>query len=366
MPSVFVTDFDMITPFGIGLDKLWNGLNVGQSRIFQMTRFETRNFPAMIGALVPGLKMDPSHSMIFQLLEQIILPGQFCYENYPVIFATTKGEIDIFEQHNKTIPFSQTLGNLKKNMNLAREPHLISAACASSTIALAEASRMIHMGMAPGAVVIGVDIISEFVFSGFCSLLALSQNPAVPFDKDRNGLSLGEAACFIILRSEEEAARLKKESIGKITGWGMTNDANHPTGPSRTGDGLARAINLSLQCANKSTHEIGAICAHATGTVYNDLMEINAFKSVFKENARPVFGIKGAMGHTLGACGMIEALVVLKALNEKITPLNVNLHTVDESMTGWVSKQRRGISSDIAISTNSGFGGINASLVLSL
>jgi 3-oxoacyl-[acyl-carrier-protein] synthase II len=195
--------------------------------------------------------------------------------------------------------------------------------------------------------------------------MALDEFYAKPFDKRRKGLSLGEASSFALIMSESRAKREKRNVIGEVAGWALSNDANHMTGPSRDGSGLARAIKKAMRMADIDDDEIGSISAHGTGTIYNDEMEMKAFHSIFGDNNRPVCSIKGGIGHTMGAAGLVEVIIALKSLSEGIVPPTVNLEDVDENARGWASSSQYPLDkSKMVLSTNSGFGGVNAALVL--
>ncbi len=195
--------------------------------------------------------------------------------------------------------------------------------------------------------------------------MALDKFCSRPFDQRRSGLSLGEAAAFALIMSETRAKREQREIMGEIAGWGLSNDAHHMTGPSRDGSGLVNAIGQALQSANVSQRDIGSISAHGTGTVYNDAMEMQAFGTLFEDDICPVYSIKGGIGHTMGAAGLIDAIIALRSLKEGLVPPTINLESVDEAAQGWVSANECSMVKDkMAISTNSGFGGVNAALVL--
>jgi 3-oxoacyl-[acyl-carrier-protein] synthase II len=201
------------------------------------------------------------------------------------------------------------------------------------------------------------------VFSGFSALMAMDKTSAKPFDKNRQGLTPGEACGFMLLTGASSAAQEKSNVLGEILGAGLTNDANHMTGPSRDGLGLSLAIGKSLVAAGLKPQDIGSICAHGTGTLYNDSMEMKAFKKIFHKPV-PAYSIKGAIGHTMAAAGVVEAAICLKALKEQKAPLTVGLEEIDEEARGWVCDEPAKLSSKIGLSVNAGFGGVNSALVL--
>jgi 3-oxoacyl-[acyl-carrier-protein] synthase II len=136
------------------------------------------------------------------------------------------------------------------------------------------------------------------------------------------------------------------------------------TAPSRDGDGLVRAIGQALALAGAAASDVAAVCAHGTGTVYNDAMEMSAFRRVWPD-PRPVFSIKGGAGHTMGAAGLVEMLVGLRALREGIVPPTVGLRRAAEEDAAWVSPAARPpAAGGVLLSTNSGFGGVNSALAL--
>jgi 3-oxoacyl-[acyl-carrier-protein] synthase II len=223
---------------------------------------------------------------------------------------------------------------------------------------------MIRDGERDCVLVVGCDNVSEFVAAGFASLMALDEDMARPFDRDRRGLSLGEAAAFMLLMSEHRASRENRPVLAEISGWGLTGDANHITGPARDGSGLALALRKALQSAGISSDEVGSISAHGTGTLYNDSMEMKAFRSVFAGKPLPTYSVKGGIGHTMGTAGLVDIIVAIKTLMERVVPPTVNLRQVDPEALGWVASEPQPYDADVTVSTNSGFGGVNCAVVL--
>jgi len=177
-------------------------------------------------------------------------------------------------------------------------------------------------------------------------------------------LSLGEGAAIIVLVSEALAVRENRLCLGTIRGWGVANDATHITAPARDGCGLIQAIRQALRRAAVTPDEIAAIGAHGTGTVYNDQMELTAFRAVFGERIPPLHASKGAIGHTLGAAGGIELAIGLKALARQQAPPTVGLRCPMAGTETLVHAEPVAFRGDCLLRCNSGFGGINAVLVL--
>jgi len=305
--------------------------------------------------------------MMELLFEGVVLP-----KDAKLLLATTKGEIDLLEQSmlmqqgdGADAIVTRLLAKVAGLTKVGGEGLVISAACTSSAAAAAQAAAMIRNGHADCVLVVACDSITEFIFSGFSSLMALDSEPARPFDRNRAGLNVGEAAAYALLMSEERAARESRPVLGTLAGWGLSDDANHMTGPSRESEGLKLAISKALASAGIDAADVGFISAHGTGTLYNDQMEMRAFRTVFKNATRPVYSIKGGMGHTMGAAGLVEMIIALRALQERIVPPTVNLKEPDDDARGWVSNQQQAIHEQaFALVTNAGFSGVNTALVL--
>jgi len=363
---------DLITPYGLGIDACWNGLLSGKTAINSLDRFDTGAFQTKKAATITELKTGQSDSLVMQMLKPLLKKASAVIpKDTLLILATTTGEIDILEKHvlsGKGNASESAPGYLLEKVQYASGIKLpgiiVSAACTSSSSAIAQAGAMIRSKECDCVLIVACDIVSEFVFAGFSSLMALDKDTARPFDKNRSGLSLGEAAGFILLMDEKRAFREKRDIIGEIAGWGLTNDANHMTGPSRDGKPLTSAIHKALSSAGMHENAVGCIAAHGTGTVYNDAMEMKALKSVFGSRAVPTYSIKGGIGHTMGAAGLVEIIVALRSLREKFVPPTVNLRIADDEAEGWVSTKTGTFDNPVTISINAGFGGVNSALVL--
>ncbi len=209
--------------------------------------------------------------------------------------------------------------------------------------------------------VVGVDALSSFIMAGFNSLKSLDPEGCRPFDRDRRGLTPGEAGAAMVLARADRVATPR----GVIQGWGGSNDANHLTGPSRDGAGLARAIMRALKKAGARPEEIGYINAHGTGTIYNDAMESLAIATVFGKAAPPVSSSKGILGHTMGAAGVVESIICLLALESGVLPGTPRLRTRDEAApSSLLEGPLSGQAVQRALKINTGFGGTNAALVI--
>ncbi len=368
--AIHVVDARVVSALGAGPETLWRTLLAGQTGIAPVRRFSTEGYSCHAAGCIADLDAERDGSRLGGLMEMLFDESPCVPPDATLFTATTKAGIDQLERtvRKEETATDQILGGqaadlMASRLGLKGRRCNINAACASATIALSLGASQIQQGQAESVLVCGLDLVSEFVFAGFSALHALSAQGCHPFDVDRDGLLLGEGAASLLLMSESACRRAKRRSLGRIVGWGIASDAHHITAPSRTGEGLILAIRQSLDRAQLRPSDVAAINAHGTGSVYNDAMELKAFSEIF-DCMPPLHSIKGATGHTLGACGAIEAIVGLFSLEHQCIPPTVGLRTPEPSGCGRVSAQTQPFSGDYLLTTNSGFGGINAALIL--
>ena len=282
-----------------------------------------------------------------------------------LILSTTKGNIDLLEEKNKNL-FSRKRIYLWEMAEVIRQvfgfinrPLIVSNACISGVVAIGIGFRYIRSGMYDNAVVCGGDILSRFVISGFQSFQSLSPEPCRPYDISRKGLSLGEACGTIVLTSDPSGIHGQKIIV---EGTSTSNDANHISGPSRTGEELALAVTRSLKEAHLEPSGIGYISAHGTATLFNDEMESKAF-SIAGLRDVPLNSFKGYWGHTLGAAGVIESIAAVHSMKDSILYKSAGFTQSGVPEDIHVIAQNREKSFDHLVKTASGFGGCNASVV---
>ncbi|KXX71694.1 beta-ketoacyl synthase N-terminal-like domain-containing protein [Flammeovirga sp. SJP92] len=279
-----------------------------------------------------------------------------------LLLSTTKGNIDLLNQ-DKQEQFGKErlfIGGLAQKVGdyfeCANTVQTISTACISGVAAQNIAARLLQGETYEHIVVCGGDIIDNFTLSGFTAFNAVAPQPCQPFDKDREGVSLGEAIGTVVLSTTIQ-------SDMQVLEGAMNNDANHISAPSRTGEGVFRAVSNTLKKHGIEASEIDFISAHGTATPYNDEMEAQAFNRLSLEE-KPLNSLKGYFGHTLGGAGLVESIITLHSLkNNKLIatkgfqnlgttlPLNVLTETVEQPVT-------------LALKTASGFGGCNAAILL--
>jgi 3-oxoacyl-[acyl-carrier-protein] synthase II len=237
-------------------------------------------------------------------------------------------------------------------------------ACASGAAAIALGADLIRDGVVPLAVVGGVDALTRICFMGFNALKLLDTDPCRPFDRNRRGMSIGEAAAFLVLEEEEHCRARGGPIYGEFLGAGMTTDAHHVTAPHPEGEGMIRAMTLALDAAGVTANDIGYVNAHGTGTPQNDRVEALALSRVFGPGRVLVSSTKSMVGHTMAAAGIVEAVATLLALQHGLVPPTANLEQPDPDIPfDCVPGVARPASVEVALSNSFGFGGQNVSLV---
>ena len=302
--------------------------------------------------------------------------AQIDLSNEKVLFilSTTKGNVDLLSSPNLlkeeefSPPFREFEGiylwhtakiitDFFKNPNT---PTVVSNACISGSAAQIVALRELEAGNYDFAVVVGVDFLSKFIISGFQSFKALSPEICKPFDKDRCGLNLGEAAATIIYSREK--TRVETGHAPSLQNGVIRNDANHISAPSRTGEGCYRALQYILSQTSNLKSQISFINAHGTATPYNDSMEVNAIVRAGMENI-PVNSLKAFFGHTLGAAGVQESIISMKALEENMVLKSLYFNEQEFESQINISKENQFSDKRYFIKILSGFGGVNAALL---
>ena len=241
------------------------------------------------------------------------------------------------------------------------EPVVVSNACISGLCAQIEAVRLIRAGYYDTVVVCGADVLSPFIVSGFQSLMALSDEPCRPFDEDRLGINLGDAAATIIYKGI--AADELKAGQWYVARDAIRNDAFHISGPSRTGEGCWRALQSVLK--DSDTNDIAFLNAHGTATLFNDEMESVAIDRAGL-NEVPVNSLKGYFGHTMGAAGVLETIISMQALNDGLVLGTKGFEHLGVSKHINVSAENKHTTKHAFVKMMSGFGGCNAAMVMAI
>ena len=251
-------------------------------------------------------------------------------------------------------------------LNISGFSTTVSTACSSAANAIMQAAKMIKAGLLDCALAGGADGFSIFTINGFNSLMILSAEKCRPFDKNRNGLNLGEGAGFIMLESEKNMLKSKSKPLAELTGYGNACDAFHQTASSENGQGAYLAMAKALAVNNIKQNKISYINAHGTATINNDLSEGTAIERIFQNNVPPYSSTKAFTGHTLAASGGIEAVFSVLAIQNGLVFPNLNFEEKSEGLLSLPEKnllQNKNIQH--VMSNSFGFGGNNSSLIFS-
>lgn len=280
-----------------------------------------------------------------------------------LVISTTKGNIDSLREEEELTSdspafLSHIAKQLKARFKMVNEPVVISNACISGVSALIVARRYIMAGRYKHVIVVGADVLSHFITSGFLSFKSVSKTRCLPYDKRHDGLNLGEA-CGALLVSRER----RKEDDIILAGGAITNDAHHISAPSRTGDGLGLAITEAMAEAGVTAGDISFVNAHGTATVYNDEMEAKAVHLAGLPDV-PVNSTKPYFGHTLGASGVLDTILCMWELNHNVLFGTLGFESLGVTAPIKVTAEDRSIPMKACVKTASGFGGCNAAIVL--
>ncbi|TIH15802.1 beta-ketoacyl-[acyl-carrier-protein] synthase family protein [Marinifilum sp. JC120] len=237
----------------------------------------------------------------------------------------------------------------------------VTNACSSGTDAIGIAASWIRQGLCDLVIAGGADALSGISYTGFSRLMITSPERCRPFDKDRQGLNLGEGAAVLILASDKAMQELKLGSIGQVLGYGTCCDAYHLTAPHPEGTGLKQAISEALKRSKINTQEIGFINVHGTGTENNDRIEGQVISELFPST--PFTGVKSFTGHTLGAAGAIEAVMTLMSLRYGLLMPTRGFHEAAPDAKAIPVTQKTEIKAEYGLSDSLAFGGNNSALV---
>ncbi|GEN75887.1 beta-ketoacyl synthase N-terminal-like domain-containing protein [Chryseobacterium hagamense] len=377
MKAVYITGYQCITPLGFDVSSNWNALLEGKSgvRLHQIIENQPAFYASMIDTEMLNEEFDKNfcgdqRDRDFTRLEKMfILCLKPLIEKHPVsentafILSTTKGNVTLLK-NQQALPQGAYLSALAQKIadffGLKAKPVVVSNACVSGVMAMAVAKNLIQSGKYRDAFVVAGDEISEFVISGFKSFQAIGTEICKPYDKSRDGINLGEGAAAVFITSEPE----KNEKFSfKIIGDSAINDANHISGPSRTGDGLFASIRNAMAEAQVTAENIDFISAHGTATLYNDEMEAIAFNRMELQDA-PLNSLKAYYGHSLGAAGLLESIISMESALKSTLIASKNYKEPGISQSLNIIKENQAADIRYILKTASGFGGCNAAVVL--
>ena len=404
---VVVTGMGAVTPVGIGVENTWKALLAGRSGIKRITRFDVSDFPTQFAGEI--VDFDVSQFMDFREAKRTARFTQLAVAatreaiqvatlnlsreeptRVGIAIGSAIGGIDVIEEQarvfhekgmrrvNPTI-LPIVLANAAAchvaiSLGVKGPTHSPVAACATGTVAVGEALRLLQSGLVDVVLAGGTEAatcpLGLVAFSRLGALSTRNQEPEKacrPFDAQRDGTVMGEGAAVLVMETLEHAQRRSAPILAEVLGYGFTEDAYHIAAPDPTGDGAARAIGLALADAGIAPDEIDYIAPHGTATPLNDVSETLACKTVFGERAYriPISSNKSMLGHLLGAAGAVSAIVAVLAIRDEIVPPTINLEYPDPQCDlDYVPNQARQVRVDTAMANAFGFGGQNATVIV--
>ena len=402
---VVVTGIGAITPIGNNVEEFWKAIQEGKCGIDNISLFDTTDFKVKLAAEIKNYnpeefldkkaakRLDRYSQLALIAAKEAMKDSKIDMEKEDatrigVSISSGIGGLTTIEEQEKVlinkgpdrvtplfIPLSinnMATGNVSIELGAKGESFALSTACASSTHAIGECYRIIKHGYQDIMVAGGSEAsITKLGVAGFMNIKALSTSQdktraSIPFDKERNGFVMGEGAGVIILEELEHAKKRGAKIYAEICGYGATSDAHHITAPAPGGEGGARAMINALKDANIEPEQIDYINAHGTSTPMNDKFETAAVKTAFKDHAYKLTmsSIKGATGHLLGAAGVVESIVCIKAIENSFVPPTIGYKEKDEECDlDIVPNKGRNQEVNYAMNNSLGFGGHNSSLI---
>ena len=408
MRRVVITGVGAVSPVGNTAEETWGSLIAGKSGIGPITHFDTSD-PACKVKLAAEVKdFDPALYMekgdirksdlysqyamaaAVQAMQDSGLEGNIDSQRLGVYVGSGIGGMDTFVDQCNTLeqkgmkrisPFfipmmisNMAAGNIAIRFKAKGPSMCVTTACATSAHAIGEAFHTIRYGYADAMIAGGAEAtINKLSIAGFtnCKALTTEEDPnraSIPFDKERSGFVMGEGGAVLVLEEYEHAKARGAKIYAEIVGYGNTNDAYHMTAPEPNAEGSAKSIELAVQEAGMPADAVLYINAHGTSTPLNDKTETLAIKKALGEEVAHkamVSSTKSMTGHMLGATGALEAMACAYALRDGVVPPTINYREPDpECDLDYVPNEARKADIEYAITTNLGFGGHNACLVL--
>ena len=373
LKEIYITQTNCITPLGFDVESNIEAILRGESGIQLHSALSLMPMP-FYASIINNEKINSSFEKIStekkysRLEKMMILALESIIKNSGVelnsktafILSTTKGNITALKENSEESFNNAHLDVLAKNVSnffgFKTQPIVVSNACVSGILAVSVAKRMIQSELYDNIFVVAGDEVSEFVLSGFNAFQAMSDLPCKPYSKNRTGVSLGEATAAVLISAEAKNGKIK------VIGDSSINDANHISGPSRTGEGLFRSIQNALKEAKIEANKLDYISAHGTATPFNDEMEAIALNRLGLQNV-PVNSLKGFYGHTLGASGLLETVISIESVNRNMLFESKGFDEIGVSETINIIEKNEETNVEYFLKTASGFGGCNTAVV---
>ena len=399
---VVITGMGTINPLGNSVADAWKNVRANACGIGPITSFDTTDFPVKLAGEVKDFTPDDTigkkeAKRMARFTQLAVAAAVEAVDDSGIDFEKEDtnrcgvlvssgigGLPTIEEEHkrgmekgfNRVSPFfipmaisNMSAGQIAIRFGLHGMCSCVVTACAGGNNAIGDAFRHVRDGYADVMVCGGSEsCISELGVGGFASLKALNTTDdvtraSIPFDKERDGFVIAEGAGILVIEELEHALARGAKIYAEIVGFATNTDGTHITNPNK--DMMAEVMRQSLNNAGISANEIGYVNAHGTGTINGDIAESLATEMIFGTNI-PISSIKSYTGHTLGACGAIEAILSIEMMNKKWFAPTLNLNNVDENcgQLDYITKEGRIIDTEYVMTNNFAFGGINTSIIL--
>lgn len=345
----YVLADNIISPLGQTSEENYLSVKTGKSAIRTYSSGEM-DIPEEFAA---SLLLEDFEELAFTSAQRALEKSEIDVKHEKVVFilSSTKGNVE------DMTPLADSAERIAARLGINTPPFVVCNACISGLSALTLASRLLDMGMYDDAVVCGCDAPKRFIVSGFQSLKALSHEPCRPFDMERFGLNLGEAAATMVLGKEKSS-----HGSWRIHHGFIKNDAFHISAPSKTAEGLLHALKETLEGVDMD--DLALVNAHGTATLFNDQMESVAIERAGL-SAIPANALKGYFGHTLGAAGILETILSMKALDDHVVLGSRGFEELGVSGKVNISSEHRKTDKHSFVKMLSGFGGCNATICAS-
>ncbi|MFD0699901.1 beta-ketoacyl synthase N-terminal-like domain-containing protein [Myroides pelagicus] len=370
MKKVYITSTSCLSSVGADKQLTWQGLQEGQSGIKKIEKFGFLEdiYAGQIADEVIDTQWNKLNIKgIYTRLEKMLIIAlkpmidlKKPTDTSQLILATTKGNINNLANTGvKGADINDMIQRIADLFGFKTTPIVVCNACVSGILAVSIGKRMIQMGVCEDAYIVAGDELTPFVASGFNSFQAMSDEPCKPFDANRKGVTLGEGSAAVYLSTECTA----QETVFEVIGEASIADANHISGPSRTGEGLYLSIQGALREAGITAEQVDLVSAHGTATNYNDEMESIAFDRS-ELSSTPTHSLKGYFGHTLGAAGLLELVIVIESMlyNQLVVSKGYEISGVSRALNMITANSK--LSLNTALKTGSGFGGSNTALLI--
>ena len=351
MIEVYVRGRGVVTPVGCSPAEAFRAVREGRTALRLHQGFPEPWFASLLerkGNAGAGFFEDIAVQAARLALQEAGIPSSG--DRTFLVLSSIKGKVEAIGKEDVSLAASARA--IAEKLGVQTRPVVVSNACISGLAALVQGMRMIRSGLADHVIVVGAEVQSPFIVTGFQSLKALSLNACRPFDEERDGLNLGEAAAALVLSKEPGRWELVEGAI--------RNDANHISGPSRTGEGSYNALRAVLPHCRRE--ELAFVNVHGTATRYNDEMESIAIERAGLLDV-PVNALKGIFGHTMGAAGILESIVSMEACDAGVVLPTKGFSTLGVSRPVKVSAEEEACRGREFIKLLSGFGGVNGALL---